>query len=199
MSNPHFLGGEWGFEIDISGIEIVGNLKKSTLLDDFKVVHNLVNTDSLYISGAASKGFSSSGLLIQFDIIVNSNIDKFPITELRVLLNEGKPTVKVELGSITIVSNEEDLELTNEITLHQNYPNPFNPSTNITYQLPEARDVNISVFDITGRLIQILQNGKKAAGSYTLNFQASNLSSGVYFYRITAGDFVQTQRMLLIK
>ena len=83
--------------------------------------------------------------------------------------------------------------------LHQNYPNPFNPGTTIRYDLPEAGNVNISVFDLTGRLVRTLQDGRKAAGSYTINFNSSGLASGVYFYQIRAGSFIETKRMMLIK
>ncbi len=189
----------FGFEIDTSAIVIINKVNKSALLDSFAVFHNLVNTDSLFISGASSKGFTQSGVLLEFDIIANGNLDNFPITELRALINEGNPTVEVQLGSIIITSNEEFFVQPEQVTLHQNYPNPFNPNTKIAYQIPEASVVNISVFDITGRLVQTLHNGRKSAGSYTLSFDASNLSSGIYFYRITAGDFVQTRRMTLIK
>jgi hypothetical protein len=189
----------FGFEIDTSAIKIAGELQKSELLENFIVYYNLVNTDSLFISGATSTGFTGSGSLLEFDIVASENLAQFPIKELKAILNEGNPSVVVQLGSIIITSNEQNSKIPITPTLHQNYPNPFNPSTNITYELPEAREVKISVYDITGRLVQTLQNGRKAAGSYTLSFDASNLSSGIYFYRITAGDFVQTRRMTLIK
>ncbi|MEQ9090192.1 MAG: T9SS type A sorting domain-containing protein [Balneola sp.] len=189
----------FGLEIDTSAIVIRNEVNKSALLDSFTVFHNLANTDSLFISGASSKGFTQSGVLLEFDIIANKNLDNFPITELRALINEGNPKVEVQLGSIIITSNEEFFETPNDAVLHQNYPNPFNPTTSISYDLPEASVVNMSVFDITGRLVQTLQNGRKPAGSYTINFDASNLSSGIYFYRITAEDFIQTRTMTLIK
>lgn len=189
----------FGFEIDTSAIKIAGELKKSELLENFNVYYNLVNNDSLFISGAASTGFTGSGRLLEFDIVANENLAQFPIKELKAILNEGNPSVVVQLGSIIITSNEQNSKIPTNPALHQNYPNPFNPSTNITYELPEAREVNISVYDLTGRLVQTLQSGRKTAGSYTLNFDASNLSSGIYFYRITAGDFIQTRRMALLK
>jgi len=189
----------FGFEIDTSAIEITNELKKSALLDSFEVYHNIVNTDSLFISGASSKGFTDSGKMLEFVIIAKENLENFPIKKLRAFINEGNPSVIVQLGSIIITSNEQNSKIPTSPILHQNYPNPFNPSTSITYELPEASEINISVFDVTGRLVQTLQNGRKSAGSYTLNFDASNLSSGLYFYRITAGDFVQTRRMTLIK
>ena len=83
--------------------------------------------------------------------------------------------------------------------LNQNYPNPFNPNTVITYQLPVASKVIIKVYDNLGTEIETLVNGVKPAGTFELNWNAANLPSGVYFYRLQAGDFVQTRKMLLLK
>ena len=83
--------------------------------------------------------------------------------------------------------------------LAQNYPNPFNPVTKISFALPTQGFVSLKIYDITGREIKTLVNEIKQAGYYTVNFNSSNLSSGVYFYRIQSGDFVQTKRMVLLK
>jgi len=83
--------------------------------------------------------------------------------------------------------------------LNQNYPNPFNPSTIISFSVPKLADVALEVYSITGELVKVLMKGNLNAGSYEAKFNASQLSSGVYFYRLTAGDFVQTKKMMLIK
>ncbi len=83
--------------------------------------------------------------------------------------------------------------------LEQNYPNPFNPSTNIKFSVPKSGNVKLSVFDITGKLVSVVVNSTLAAGSYSADFDASSLSSGVYFYRIESGEYVSTKKMTLIK
>ncbi|MEX0721464.1 MAG: T9SS type A sorting domain-containing protein [Balneolaceae bacterium] len=83
--------------------------------------------------------------------------------------------------------------------LNQNYPNPFNPSTMISYQLPVNSEVSLKVFDMLGREVGELANGQKAAGTHTAHFDASNLSSGMYIYRLQAGSFTQTRKLMLIK
>jgi hypothetical protein len=83
--------------------------------------------------------------------------------------------------------------------LDQNYPNPFNPSTTIRFELPRASLVNLTVFDILGRQVSRLVNERRNAGVYEVKFDGSNLASGVYFYRLQAGNFVQSKRFLLLK
>ncbi len=87
----------------------------------------------------------------------------------------------------------------NSFALYQNYPNPFNPSTVIKYSVPTLTKVTIKIFDLLGREIKTLVDEEKTAGNYEVQFNASNLSSGVYFYRIQAGDFMQTKKLILLK
>ncbi|MCS6990157.1 MAG: T9SS type A sorting domain-containing protein [Chloroherpetonaceae bacterium] len=83
--------------------------------------------------------------------------------------------------------------------LEQNYPNPFNPTTTIAYQLPTASDVSLKVYDMLGKEVTTLVNARQDAGAYSVNFNANNLASGLYFYRLQAGNFVQTRKMMLVK
>jgi photosystem II stability/assembly factor-like uncharacterized protein len=83
--------------------------------------------------------------------------------------------------------------------LEQNYPNPFNPNSDIRYQISELRMVRLAVYDLLGREVALLVNEAKPAGTYTVRFDAIGLSSGMYFYRMTAGSFVQTRTMVIVK
>ncbi len=84
-------------------------------------------------------------------------------------------------------------------SLSQNYPNPFNPTTTISYQLPSNAFVVLKVFDILGREVQVLVNQREIAGVHSVTFNASNLPSGVYFYRLEAGTYHDTKKLLLLK
>jgi hypothetical protein len=84
-------------------------------------------------------------------------------------------------------------------SLGQNYPNPFNPSTTITYELPMSSEVRLSVHDMLGREVSLLVNESSDAGVHEARFDASGFSSGVYFYRLRAGDFVSMKQMLVLK
>ncbi|NCS90369.1 MAG: T9SS type A sorting domain-containing protein [Ignavibacteria bacterium] len=83
--------------------------------------------------------------------------------------------------------------------LQQNYPNPFNPSTSISYSIKEMGLVTLKIFDVLGREVSVLVNEVKEPGKYSINFDASKLSSGVYIYYMNAGNFISTKKMILTK
>jgi 5-hydroxyisourate hydrolase-like protein (transthyretin family) len=86
-----------------------------------------------------------------------------------------------------------------EYTLSQNYPNPFNPTTNLEFGISDLGFVSLKIYDMLGKEVKTLVNETKPAGRYTVTFDGSNLASGIYYYQIKAGDFIQTKRMMLIK
>lgn len=90
-------------------------------------------------------------------------------------------------------------EIPNSYLLLQNYPNPFNPVTNIEFQIPKSSNVKLAVYDMTGKELEVLINKNLSAGIYRYDWDASKYSSGVFFYTITAGDFTETRKMILIK
>jgi protocatechuate 3,4-dioxygenase beta subunit len=107
-------------------------------------------------------------------------------------------TVNLNLSVATDVE-EQGTTVPETFVLSQNYPNPFNPSTSISYQLPAAVNVDLRVYDVIGREVAVLASGVQTAGEHTVKFDASSLSTGVYFYRLSAGTAVATMKMLLLK
>ena len=90
-------------------------------------------------------------------------------------------------------------EVPEGFSLEQNYPNPFNPVTNIRIQMPNSGNVKLTVFDITGKEVAVLVNENLSAGTYNIDFDASRLASGTYFYRMEAGSFTEVKKMILVK
>ncbi|MEQ9279592.1 MAG: T9SS type A sorting domain-containing protein [Balneola sp.] len=116
--------------------------------------------------------------------------------------NESISLVVVSIPDLSVIptSIENPEDLPKEFGLSQNYPNPFNPSTTINYALPEASEVSIDVFNVLGKKVASLVNQRKTAGVHSTQFQAANLSSGVYFYTLRInGKVLKSQKMLLIK
>jgi hypothetical protein len=125
-----------------------------------------------------------------------SYLDKNPVGgskfqyRLKQIDNDGR----FEYSKVIEVEN-----VPNEFGLNQNYPNPFNPSTKIRYQIPNESKVVIKIYNILGSEVMELLNEKKDSGIYEVEFNAENLSSGTYIYRIVADNFVQTRKMILLK
>ena len=113
------------------------------------------------------------------------------IYRLKQIDNDGKYEYSKEV--------EVDLGKPTTFALNQNYPNPFNPTTSIEYSVVGSQYVSLKVFNVLGKEVAVLVNEKQEPGVYTVNFSSANLSGGVYLYRLQAGDFVQTKKMILLK
>ncbi len=103
-------------------------------------------------------------------------------------------TASTEPASVVEENNQ-----VKDFKVFQNYPNPFNPSTTISFAIPQRSNVNVKVYNITGKEVASLVNEVKEPGQYSVSFNAGKLSSGVYFYKITAGKFSSVHKMILIK
>lgn len=102
-------------------------------------------------------------------------------------------------GVILDVGGSETEGIPTEYAIRQNYPNPFNPGTTIQYELPRASHVSITVYDMLGRQVSLLLNERRDAGIHEVKFDGSAFASGVYLYRIQAGEFTQTKKLIMLK
>ncbi len=129
---------------------------------------------------------------LQFEIIDNS-VNSSSIVYMQAIQFDE---VAVDLNSVGIIPTETP---TIPLQLNQNYPNPFNPITNISYSLPRKSDVRLSIFNMKGQLVKELVNENKPAGSYTISLNASNMASGIYFYRLDTDTDRIIRKMVLMK
>ena len=104
-----------------------------------------------------------------------------------------------EAAVLTSVEEQKAAELPVVFSLDQNYPNPFNPTTTIRFALPEETEVELAVYDLLGRKVTTLVDGRNSAGTYEVIFEAGNLASGTYIYRLQADDFIKSKQLTLIK
>ena len=120
------------------------------------------------------------------------------ISDANNYVGSGWGAVLTTVPGPTGITDEQN-KIPSEYSLNQNYPNPFNPTTTIKYSIPKTSNVELKVFDILGSEVAELVNEEKPAGNYTVNFNASRLPSGIYFYRIEAGKFTTTKKLILLK
>lgn len=102
------------------------------------------------------------------------------------------------------INDNNNHKLTSNFRLDQNYPNPFNPNTIISYTIPQIGDlseinVKLKIYDVLGKQVKVLVNQVKKPGNYEVDFNATNLTSGVYYYQLSAGEYLQTKKMILLK
>lgn len=104
-----------------------------------------------------------------------------------------------KMTGVPVGINDPTSEIPSSYSLMQNYPNPFNPTTSITFAMPVAGNVELKVYDLLGKEVASLVSGNFIAGTHVVPFDASALASGVYIYKITAGSFIDSKKMVLIK
>lgn len=132
--------------------------------------------------------------------VIDTIIIKWPsgLTDVYINVAVNMFVTAIENQGIIGINSEQGV-IPDEFELGQNYPNPFNPSTKISFSLPKSTLVKIALYDILGKETGILLNEYTAAGNYTISFDGSKLASGIYFYRMTAGDFTEVRKMVLVK
>ena len=155
-------------------------------------------------------GLSSSGEKVWFEDasgIVIDSVDLVAITDTATSygrLPDGSTNWQIlnprTRGFSNVVTGlEDEFNSISEYRLNQNYPNPFNPTTTISYTIPMTSNVSLKIFNVLGKEVATLVNETKSAGNYSINFNASGLSSGVYFYQLTTDNFTSTKKFTLMK
>ncbi len=162
----------------------------------------LEDLDSLKIMGSASGSFSitfeelSKVFLLDEDFTLLESPLLFAET---FVLNESNNSIQFAFDELTSVAGEEVVYKPKIFLLSQNYPNPFNSITNIQYQLPASSEVLLTIYNIRGHEVLHLVENEQPAGYHQITWKATNVASGMYFYRIQAGKFVQTRKMILLR
>jgi hypothetical protein len=155
-------------------------IERRRIYDSFGVIGEVASTDSVFIDTSTSAG-TPYYYRLSVTMKDSSELQSYPI-----MLNP-------------VATSVSPLNVAVEFELYDNYPNPFNPSTTIRYALPYSSNVALAVFNALGQQVATLVNWIQEAGYHEVKFDGSNLASGVYFYRIQAGSFVQTKKLILLR
>jgi len=199
-NSSSIYGFEGSVQFDTSSM-IFNSIQWSDELSNFIKEVN-PQKDQIVFAGAGSTeyvgdhGFANLNLEIKNEVAVDSI--EISINQIRWNNN----SIRENVASATLFKStaiDKNKTLANEIRLVQNYPNPFNSQTVINYHLPQKSHVYLTIFNISGKTMEILVNENQPPDAYSILWNADHYSSGVYFYRIESGNFTQTKKMLLIK
>ena len=216
----HFLNLNTGY----ANAGITGILKTTNGGNNWDVINNsITGIKSMYFVNAYTGwlvGYTGSAGLIakttnggtNFDVLPtitsNSlNCVRFSGTNVGWIVGDNGVILKTTTGGITF-EQESTVDIPANIKLFQNYPNPFNPSTTIKFEIPNSENgkwkiengvVTLKVYDVLGKEIETLVNENLKPGTYEVKFDGSKLSSGMYFYTLTAGDYKETKKLILLK
>jgi hypothetical protein len=178
----HFLGSG-----DVGYVEVSSDRGQTwQQLRSYEGFDTSWNEEFIELNSYVGEGFND--VRLRFRVVTN---------EAQISLGWFIDDIEIDPGEIVSVTTAEAVP--SGYALYPNYPNPFNPKTIISYQLPVHTDVELSIFSVTGQKIVTLVSQQQPAGNYKYEWDASDLASGVYFYRITAGEFVQMRKLLLLK
>ena len=194
----------------ITGISINTNLTDSTYGPSSDVIKRSVSlpssqtfnlykyrlfADSMNSIGRVSATYNVAVMALDVESIRPANDVPYPFSVKRILNGLIKFVDEIPTGD----DPENIATVPVKYSLSQNYPNPFNPSTKINYELPVSNFVTIKVYDLTGKEVVTLISMKQDAGRYSVTLNGADLSSGMYFYKLTSGDYTETRRMILLK
>ncbi len=155
----------------------------------FPAINDTAWTRKAYALSSVSGLTAGSNIYVGFREHVTDNLNDGDVVGLDLISLVG--------STVGVINNGTGVPSSYELA--QNYPNPFNPSTKINFSIPKAGNVKLAVYDMIGNEVSVITNGELAAGNYTASFNASKLSSGVYFYKLVTGEFTSTKRMILVK
>lgn len=164
---------------------------------------SFVNASTGYVCTGAGKVLKTTNAGLNWDIQITPLTENlyeihFPSVDTGYIASWSGKILKTTNGGITFIGKQNN-EVPEQFILNQNYPNPFNPSTNISFSIPSRVSVKVQVFDITGKMVSEPVNEILDPGNYQVTYNASKISSGIYYYRLTAGDFSETRKMIYIK
>lgn len=197
-TNPHvFRTTDYG----INWSDISGNLPDipvNSIIIDY-------DKDSILYIGTDAGAFYTEDLGISWEII-GSGLPNSPVFDLNyhqptkklVAATHGRSLFEFDLSFLTTISEEENFVIDNFV-LYQNYPNPFNPTTTISWQSPVGSHQTIKIYDLLGREVEVLVDEYRPAGSYKVEFDGSNLTSGVYIYNLSGSGFNSAKKLVLIR
>ena len=178
------------------------NLESNTVHHDIEFLPGKPDsvwfTDYDHIYFSANMGDTWQEVDLGVEDLEARNIEFFDDQIGAILCDHNKFFYTSNNGGV-VVSVEDDENLVQDYKLLQNYPNPFNPTTSIEYQVASSEMVSLIVYDILGREVRTLVNEQKSPGNYSVTFDAPNLSSGIYFLRMTSQDFIDVKKIMLIK
>jgi hypothetical protein len=184
-------GETWiGFRNNLGAIKVeVIDVFNDIIFNEYRVVKFFSYTDS------------ASGFWLGNSLLANGlgRVREDRDLAIPAFLIKGAIIDSVQYGTVTAIKEPSPIYLPQNAVLYQNYPNPFNPSTTFAFALPESAPVRLTIFDLNGRRVAELLNRELPAGRYEIPFDASNLASGVYLYRLSAGSFTQIRKMMLMK
>ncbi|MFH1042242.1 MAG: T9SS type A sorting domain-containing protein [bacterium] len=180
-------------------LELSGGIIKKMAADNqqlYVVVERGVDGEMLLIVDTGTFVWNRVALPYEVSVINDLSVIN---SELYLCCPIGLMKIPINQITFTLIENEQENKIICKYTLNQNYPNPFNPSTTFSFSLPEKEFVTLKIYDVLGKEITTLVNEELNAGSYKNDWNATNLSSGIYFYRLQAGKFSETKKLMLVK
>jgi hypothetical protein len=183
-----------GLTWDYSNIGLEDTLTKSLELNQNGDIFVLTSTKGVFKSNDEGTSWSKFNEGIWNSRLMNIAVDS---ADFLYVGTRGSGVFKTIKSSITNIV--EPFQSLNNFLLQQNYPNPFNPITSIQYTIGSKQFVTLKVYDVLGNEIATLVNEEKPSGMYNEQFTMENYSSGIYFYKLQAGEFVQTKKMIYLK